>query len=759
MPFALYLKIISSILFSLFVFMHSANAELELKGQVLERGTKKPLANVNVFILPEGLKATSDKDGNFVFSNAPRGEREWILTVTGYKRVKEKFTYQGNTSNIRIFVEKNSYVDFETTVVGRREKKEAARTVLKQEEFITLPGSAGDPVRALENLPGVLQSFDANVAIQGSPPEDTKYLIEGHEIPFIFHFFGLNTVAVPETVESVEFLTAGYGPEYGRASSGIINLNLRQPRKDRSYGMAYIDFTASGGFLEGRITEDKKQSYFVGGRYSYVGEVIKFASEQIDDEEDSPPAFNTAPTYWDINLTYLNESWEKMKFRLITLASQDRVEAIVDGADNPTFSRRVFGTTRFYRVIPKLEFDFSSRSKFETSLGVGTDISEFKPGEQEFLIDNFRLSWRSNYSREVSDIYNFNIGTDFIFQDSTVETRIAQSFFSRSEINTPFEISDLIIGKQKSSELQQGYFLRNEFRLFSQSLKVQPNLRYDYFKLHNRGYLQPRLSVIYSLTEDSSLYFNSGIYVQPENSINLSEESGNPDLLPTQSNHYSIRYEHDFRQGKNDGLLLTSGVFYKNLKDLITDSSELVTRDGEQVPERFSNSGKGEVKGLETLLRYQKGKTKVNFGYTYTESTRIDPLTGQEFPSEQDQTHNLNLTVAYSWGNWNLSGRFRYVTGLPKTPIESGIYFENADIYLPVQGERFSERLGDFWQLDARLDRKWIYDTWILSFYLDIQNITNRENPTGIAYSFDYSERDTNMGLPILPSFGVKGEF
>ncbi len=64
-----------------------------------------------------------------------------------------------------------------------------------------------------------------------------------------------------------------------------------------------------------------------------------------------------------------------------------------------------------------------------------------------------------------------------------------------------------------------------------------------------------------------------------------------------------------------------------------------------------------------------------------------------------------------------------------------------------------------FFALDIRVDKKWIYDTWILSAYLDIQNLTNHKNPETITYSYNYLQSATVNGLPILPTLGVQGEF
>ena len=195
-----------------------------LSGIVYERGTRKPLKDVNVFILPEGAKATTNAKGEFAFQKAPSGSKEWIVNVAGYKRLKKIFVYDKETKGIKLYLERKSYVELQTTVIGRIEKKDPAKVSLSQEEFLKVLGSNGDPIRALENLPGVLQTYDSNVAIQGSPPEDTRYLIEGHEIPFIFHFFGLNTVAVPGRSNRLTFSLLDMVQSLGVPIPGLLTL-------------------------------------------------------------------------------------------------------------------------------------------------------------------------------------------------------------------------------------------------------------------------------------------------------------------------------------------------------------------------------------------------------------------------------------------------------------------------------------------------------------------------------------------------------
>lgn len=761
-------------LFTFFIFLISTGHALAqdqnppqksitLKGVVLEKGTRIPMSDVNLYILPEGLKATTNAKGEFLFDQAPEGEKDWIVNVAGYKRYKAKLSYAASTNDIKIYLEKKSYIEFQTTVVGKLEKKDPSKTSLSREEFLKAPGSNGDPVRALENLPGVLQTFDANVAIQGSPPQDTRYLIEGHEIPFIFHFFGLNTVAVPETVDSIDFLSAGYGPEFGRANSGIINLNLRKPRTDRIHAMSFVDFTAVGGYVEGPIGDDGDKSFFLGGRYSYIGEVLKFGSEQFsedDGEEAPPPTFNSAPTYFDLNFTYHHRLSGKAKFKLATIASQDKVEAIAfneDGED-PTFTGRIYGRTRFFRFIPQFNYQINDRSSFETSLGGGIDQQQFEPGGQVLDLVRTRFTWRSHYTNKLSERYELTIGTDFVLESFDDTFSITSSFFNETDVEVPESIAEFLESKNKGTYLRQGYYLRNDLELIKDKLTFSPNLRLDYFEGNEKFYVQPRGGLSYKYNKDTSFSFHSGIYYQPNIPQNLAVGTGNPDIQPSNSVHHALRFSKDFREGTTDGLVLTGGLFYKKLKDLVIHSSGTVLRDGVLVSERISNGGSGDVEGFEALLRYKWQRSFFSFGYTYTKSRRRDNG-GAEYRAEQDQTHNLNFSGNYNWKNYSFTSRLRLVAGLPYTPITGGVYFENGDVYIPVQGERLSERLDTFWQLDIRFDRKWIYDTWILSLYLDIQNVTNNKNEFGIAYSFDYSQSEPATGLPILPTFGIRGEF
>jgi hypothetical protein len=116
-----------------------AVSQIELQGQILEKGTKIPLKDVTVFILPYKVKAQTDSKGRFKFSeipisdsiseakpeiaegsasasvvdtvntNAKISEITWVVNLPGYEKLEEveelnSKSVQFNDSQKKVFV-------------------------------------------------------------------------------------------------------------------------------------------------------------------------------------------------------------------------------------------------------------------------------------------------------------------------------------------------------------------------------------------------------------------------------------------------------------------------------------------------------------------------------------------------------------------------------------------------------------------------------------------------------------------------------
>ena len=99
------------------------------------------------------------------------------------------------------------------------------------------------------------------------------------------------------------------------------------------------------------------------------------------------------------------------------------------------------------------------------------------------------------------------------------------------------------------------------------------------------------------------------------------------------------------------------------------------------------------------------------------------------------------------------------MTPVVRPPDLSSVVSLDAGTYTPLRGKEFSDRLPLSHQLDVRIDKRWQFESWRFSAYLDVQNVYNHPAVEGYTYNFDFSQQAYQTGLPILPSIGVRGEF
>jgi hypothetical protein len=281
----------------------------------------------------------------------------------------------------------------------------------------------------------------------------------------------------------------------------------------------------------------------------------------------------------------------------------------------------------------------------------------------------------------------------------------------------------------------------------TKQLELTAGARVDYFGDIEKFAVDPRLNARV-LLGNTVLRAGVGLFSQPPDYTETLKGYGNPRLSSVRALHYGAGVEQSFGRY---GMLSLDG-FYKQLENLVvngqTDDATLVNR------------GKGRIYGMEVLGRLQPvGRLSGFVAYTLSRSERNDKDgTGYRL-FDYDQTHILTLSGNLRLGRgWTLGSTFRLISGNPATPITGSLYNANLDVYLPIYGETNSTRDSAFHRLDMRIEKRWAIGRGALTWYLDVQNVYNRQNSEGKAYNFDYSRSKDNPGLPILPSIGLRGE-
>ena len=733
-------------------------ADVRIEGRLFEKGTRVPMKEANVYILPHKLKAVTDTQGQFEFAAVPEGDFQFVVNAVGYERLeKPDFSSTELTQPRVLFIEKTTYTGFETTIVGQKQKRDDSQKSLKTSQFLNLPGSGGDPVKAVQNLPGVnrVGGFSSQVVIQGSAPQDTRYDVDGHQIPIVFHFGGLTSVVMPEAIEQVDYLSAGYGPEYSRALGGIISLKTREPdvkeRDKKSF--FFIDTLKSGALVEGKINDHS--SYLVSGRYSYVGLFLKAATK--DNE-----SFNltVAPEFSDLTLIYANQLNEQDKLKVNFLASRDTLAFLFKEPvkDDPKIRGNFSNETNFIRFVPQWTRKLNEAQTWRVSAGLGRDLISVDAGDNYFKLQSWVLTARTEWENKWTPQWTGQLGMDHEYSQNRVELKLPY-FQNSGGVANPVSSSTTKQISISSGLGNYGFYTRNELQISETPWTILPHVRFDFLGLSSQWVMSPRMGARYKVSESLSLRGATGLYYQPPQPQEVDDSYGNPSVKAPSAYHYTLGFDQDLRGGTDRGFQLAMGFFRRDFQNLVISSSNTIVRDGVSTAEIYNNNGGGRSQGVETQLKFDFLPWSGWVSYTYSQAKRWDP-SNPEYNFQYDQTHNLNLVGSYEAArHWKYSGRFRYVTGNPLTPVIGATFDADNDTYIPTRGPIYSERQQAFIQLDGRIDKKWILNREIWSVYLDIQNILNAKNPESIRYSYDYSQKESVNGLPILPSLGVKGEF
>lgn len=718
---------------------------------VLEKGTRSPITDASVYLMPETTSQITDNNGKVSFDTLTCQEHQWIFNVTGYVRMDFKNTLQKN-STFTIYLQKIDQSAFETVVTDDKLKRDGSKRTLKSDQFQKAIGARGDPVVALENEPGVSGfAQQGGIILQGADPEDSRFYVNGHEVPLIFHELGFSSIFVPDVIDSVELMPAGFGAEYGRTIGGNVNLITKAPKTDRFHLMSYVDLLNAAAVVQGPISEN--QSFWLAGRQSYLGFVFDVVTSS-----DSNVTFNQVPQFYDLEGNYqwkMNSDW---KFDLTGFSARDQLKIKIKDIEDPFFKGDLGSKTKFFRFIPRLNYQPDDKTTWSTSFGLGKDYLKFDLNDQFFDADIALWSLRSEWKQEWTPNITTFLGTDSQLSNFRADVDLPAGSFPNAEGEpTPLALRDTIQKTIHEDYYELGFYLRTNVTTDDQKWLLSPNVRFEHFSLTGSNHLEPRFEITRTINPYLKVRATTGMYYQPPQPPELENSFGNPSLNDPRAIHYSVGASVDAREGKS-GVWGDTTVYYKDLSNLVADSNQTIQTAQGVIPERYNNTGEGYVVGSQWSLNYQLNKWYTGLVYTILWSHKYDPVHGH-YPSLNEQRNNLNLRTSVDLGNWTLSSRARYITGLRYTPVTSAFYDLDEDVYFPVYGNRNSAKGPAFFQLDIRADRKWIFNKWIMSLYVDVQNIMNRANAASVTYNFDYTKTKKNTGIPILPTFGIKGEW
>lgn len=732
---------------------------VNFRGKVRERGTRDPLAGVVVTVFQQqgddvvAFEATTAADGSFEFVDLAPGTWKVQTDLVGYYPARDaEVVKPDEVAEVTYYIEKGAYNPYEVVVVAEKVIKEVNRRTLTRAD-LRVPGTLGDPVAVVENLPGVARTQGGQIIVRGSGPQSTGVFIDGIEVPLIYHFGGLKSVIPADVVDTVDFYPGNYGSYYGRFTGGVFDAHIRRLDGEQLHGSLDISLLDTSLFLQVPIT--KEFSVAVGGRRSYVDALIP-----IFVPDDADVNITSLPVYYDYQVLANWRPSEAHEVRALFLGSDDSFKVLFDNPSN--FDSQVQATsfsfaTSFQRGILEYRYAPSTTFRNQFKMALGKDNLEFSLGDQfYFRLHVLGLQIRENADWTPLPWVTVSAGVDAILQWADVDV-LAPAPPLEGQVGGNDDFNDTIY-----SAVDNAFFgvvapyVEAKVDLFDERLSLVPGMRMDYWSevKAEQFTFDPRVVARYKLADHWVVKGGVGLVHEAPQPNQLNEDFGNPDLGVQRAVQYSVGGEWL----PTDFIKVDLTFFYKDLQKLVSGTTA-VNEDG--TPLRLDNNGTGTVYGLELFAEH---KFNDNFrgwlSYTLSRATRVDSGQTEERLFDFDQTHILTIVASYLFPeNWEVGVRWRLVSGNPYTPFQSGVYLSDFDRYSPIPAPTNSARLPAFHQLDLRVDKTWVFTYWKFSAYLSIINTYNATNTEGLNYEFDFSKSEPVSGFPILPILGVKGEF
>lgn len=774
------------LLFLPFISIAQNNTQ-RIRGVVSDKLTQMPLAGASVQIvtLQDGTK--TDTLGKYVIDGLLPDRYDIRVSYAGYKTVTIPNIVV--TSGKQVIVDIAMEESFSTlgNVVVKAPNKGgtinklasvSART-FSMEEVNRYAGGRSDPARLVANFAGVSAPDDSrnDIVIRGNSPVGVLWRIDGMTVTNPNHFASVGTtggaVSALNTnlLKSSDFFTSAFPAEYGNAIAGVFDLGFRNGNSTKRETTLQVGvITGVEATTEGPFSKKSEASYLIGYRYALAGVAQKLGVNI---------GTTATPSYQDLSFKVNSGTTSVGKFSMFGILANSTInigggssgELYGNGNKVDFVSKIGIVGLHHFKQINKKSF-ISSTVGLNLSSNDQTGYATDRPSETEFSKEVSEVT-KTGYN--LSSTYHLKINSRLFMKVGIQDEVIGVNLYYKTKNRIMDEYTQ-IWDTQQYTNLVQG-FAHVKYNL-SEKLTINAGLHTQLFFLNHSTSVEPRLGLIYNISNHSSLNFGYGLHaqMQPINVYFLQSKDANglisynnKDLDFTKSHHlvlgyniqpvanwrfkaevyYQAIYNVPVTQGASSYSMLNTGSTFKSdLQDSLVNKGSGKNVGFELTIERFFSKG---YYGLFTSSIYQSkytGSDGIVRNTAFNGRYVVNLLTGKEWKLGKRKQNKFSTDIKLT----NAGGR-------AYTPIDLAL--SNATGHEQLSTDAYSSYYDMYYRVDVKagytLNGRKRRISHTLS--LDLQNVTNHKNVFSLSYDDRAQKTNTTYQLGFFPNVVYKLQF
>jgi len=737
-------------------------------GVLLEAGSSRRLSGLEVRLEGRSSGAISSPRGQFTFKDLEAGtytlhagsaEMPALASV-------EVTVEPGKVSVVRVAIDAPAVRRLDSLVVNASRYELAETHVgsfryLPVEEVENLPDIGDDPLRAMARLPGAATGgFTGKSNIRGGEQEEMLIRFDDLRLRNPYHlkdFQSVFSAIDPAIISGMDVYTGAAPPRFGDRMSAVIDMAPLEMPLAPYHVMAQSLYNSS--LMSAGSMDDDRVDWAFAGRRGNLDLVLDVIDPDIGD-----------PSYIDAFGRLGVQVTDKLRITGNALVFDDDIKlSDSDQEENAKATYRdQYYWVRFDHDLGEgpAGYTILAHADLHSDRSGTTDKDGISAGslhdQRSFTINSVQTGW----SWMMNDRLAVDVGAELSHSDGNYdfedEVEFEVLFLTPGAPTETERASDIDLDPSGS---HYGAYVNSRYELFD-GVTTDIGLRWDRQTLteDDEELFSPRIGALVELGERTTLRAGWGRHYQSQGVNELQVSDGETEYFRSQrADHAVVSLEHRSRWGVDlrlEGYLKEMDRLRPRFENLLNTRILLP----ELKPDRIEIApDSAEARGIELSLS-SRSDGALDWWFSYSWSTVKDRFDEGRIVRTWDQQDAVKGGVVWRRGPWTVSAAGTYNTGWATTSTE---LVATDPIPLVATGPRNGERFGDYRTLDLRVARDWRLPNSLLTAFVELTNVTDRQNDCCVDYEVEDVNDDGNLAwsldkkhyLPVLPNIGVVWRF